>query len=155
SVRGHVLLAGQATDDQATLSAPEPAVERLSDQVIAPQGELFGGVRDHSAPPAWTSPISKSRPPPPPRASSCWSTAAARRRSGLRAAKPVPGHAVDSTGRSRRPARPDNAAVASSAAPSLTSPNSPPWRAGRQPWPRPHSATGDTSREPSSPADSA
>ena len=79
AVRAHLLLAGETADEQAPLSAPDPAVERLRDQVIAPQSELFGRVRGHSAPPAWTSRTSKTRPSPPPRARLCWSPAAARR----------------------------------------------------------------------------
>ena len=67
----------------------------------------------------------------------------------------APGHAVDSTGRSGPPLPPDNAAVASSAAPNLTSPSSPPWPAVDELRPPPPGASDDTSPEPSSPADPA
>jgi hypothetical protein len=67
----------------------------------------------------------------------------------------APGHAVDSTGRSGPPSPPDNAAVASSAAPNLTSPSSPPWPAVDELRPPPPGASDDTSPEPSSLADPA
>src|SRR6266699_1804056 len=79
TVGAHVLLAGDAADDQPALPAPDPAVERLRDQVVAPQRELLGEVRGHSAPPAWTSPTSKPALGPLPRAGWCWSPAATRR----------------------------------------------------------------------------
>ena len=79
ALRADVLLVGDATDDLAALPASEPPVQRLRGQVIAPQSQLLGGVMGHSAPPAWTSPTSKTWPSPPPRASSCWSPAAGHR----------------------------------------------------------------------------
>ncbi len=108
-----VLLGGQAADEEAALAGAKRSVERFGDQVAAPQGARFGGIRVHRAPLGCVSGPSQPRRARAPRAHLCWSPAAPRRRRGWPPSRRRRGRGADPTDqRGRSPPRPGAAALA-------------------------------------------